>query len=48
MGYKYEIAYSNKEDKYANIKIFKYRIFALLYYCYVNSAYDFANIKRRI
>lgn len=47
MGYKYEVVYYNTGDTYANHKIFKYRIFALLYYCYVNSAYDFAPIGRR-
>lgn len=48
MGYKYEVVYCNIEDTYANYKIFKYRIFALLYYWYCNFAYDFAGIKRRI
>ena len=47
MRYKYEVVYSNKEDKYATVKIFKHRILALLYYCYIDSVYDFAYIRRR-
>lgn len=47
MGYKYEVIYCNTGDIYANYKIFKYYIFALLYYCYCNFVYDFAGIKRR-
>jgi len=48
MGYKYEVAYCNIGDTYANYKIFKYRIFALLFYCYCSLTHDFISIRRRI
>lgn len=48
MGYKYEVVHSNIGGTYANHKIFKYYIFALLYYWYCNFAYDFAGIRRRV
>ena len=48
MGYKYTIVYCNKGDIYANHKIFKHHIFALLYYWYCNLKYDFVDMKRRI
>lgn len=47
MGYKYEVGYANKEDAFTHYKVFKYRIFALLYYWYCNLTYDFISIRRR-